>query len=56
MNQAKIDCEHTEVTHAEKITCDQCGQVVVEVPVVETGGGIIYSTTKPKQAVQESAE
>ena len=44
MADSKHDCEHTEVTHAEKITCDQCGQVVVEVPVTVTGGGIVYET------------
>jgi hypothetical protein len=39
------DCEHTEVTQDKEITCDQCGQVVVESPVTITGGGVIYETS-----------
>jgi len=51
------DCEHTEVTFYVRYLykddcvyiCDQCEKRVYPVPVEITGGGIIYSTTKPKE-------
>jgi hypothetical protein len=53
--QLKTSCQHTEVTvdPASENWCDQCCEIVYEVPVTITGGGINYVTTDPAQEAGE---